>query len=354
MGKIRRISIQGFKSIKSLTDFELRDLNIVIGANGAGKSNLMQLFEMLFSMSYGGFQKYVLLNGEANVFCHNGQKTTKEIFICLDCAEKDTTIRYELRLIPSADNRLLLQERRSTESDTTVPLSAAAFESSMFRCHGIGNFPWHIYHFYDTTRLSDTRMSSLLEDCHYLRSMGENIASFLWRIKSESPWHYHDIVCAIQTAMPFFEDFDLQTYQAGPETKVRLAWRQKGCDDVMLPSQLSDGALRFICLTTALCQPTPPELMVFDEPELGLHPEAIEMVADMIESAATRSQMMVLTQSPQLLNHFAPDDIIVARRQHGASTYTRLHADDLKIWLEDYSLGELWQKNVIPGGSAHE
>ena len=122
----------------------------------------------------------------------------------------------------------------------------------------------------------------------------------------------------------------------------------------MLPWQFSDGSLRFICLTAALCQPKPPELMVLDEPELGLHPEAIELLADMIEAAASHTQVIVMTQSPQLLNHFSLKDIIVAKRMDGGSTYERLNEDDLKIWLEDYSVGELWQKNVIQGGSVHE
>ena len=352
MGEIKRITINGFKSIKSLVDFELGRLNVIVGANGSGKSNLMQLFEMLFAMSYGGFQKYVLENGESNSFCHNGQKITQEISIRLDCEKANANIAYELKLFP-ASYRLMIQERRIVDGKE-IAFSAPAYESEIFARQNMGDFPWHVYHFYDTTRLADSRMSSIVEDCHYLRSMGENIASFLLHLKENFAWHYHDIVSTIQTALPFFEDFDLTTYQAGPETKVKLAWRQKGNDEVMLPWQFSDGSLRFICLATALCQPELPELIVLDEPELGLHPEAIDLLSDMIEASSSRTQLIVMTQSPQLLDHFSLKDIIVAKRKDGGSTYERLNEDDFKTWLEDYSVGELWQKNVIQGGSVHE
>ena len=352
MNEIKRITVKGFKSIRSLVDFELRRLNVIVGANGSGKSNLMQMFEMLFAMSYGSFQEYVLKNGENNYFFHTGIRVTKEISIGLDCVKDDAPITYELKLTP-VPNRLLLQERYLTNGED-VEFSPPALESTMLKSKGIGGFPWHVYHFYDTTLLADSRSSSSIEDFFYLRSQGENIASFLLHLKEKFPWHYHDIVSTVQTALPFFEDFEFITYQAGSATKVKLAWRQKGCDEVMLPWQFSDGSLRFICLAAALCQPEPPELMVIDEPELGLHPEAIELLAEMIEAASERTQVIVMTQSPQLMSRFSIGDIIVAKRKDGGSTYERLDEKDFKDWLDDYNVGELWQKNVIQGGSANE
>ena len=154
MGEIKHITVKGFKSIKSLVDFELGRLNVIVGANGSGKSNLMQLFEMLFAMSYGGFQKYVLENGESNSFCYNGQKMTQEINIRLDCENDKTNVAYELKLSP-ASYRLMIQERCITDGQE-VAFSAPAYESEMFASKTMGSFPWHVYHFYDTTRLADS------------------------------------------------------------------------------------------------------------------------------------------------------------------------------------------------------
>ncbi|MBO4512454.1 MAG: AAA family ATPase, partial [Victivallales bacterium] len=196
MGMLKRITVKGFKSIKSLVDFELRHLNVIVGANGSGKSNLMQLFEMLFAMSYGGFQKFVLENGESNCFCHNGAKATKEIDIRLDCEKDNAPITYELKLTP-ASYRLMIQER-FIATGCGEPFSTPAYESEIFASKTTGGFPWHVYHFYDTTRLADSRTSSIIEDCHYLRSMGENIAPFLLHLKECFPWHYHDILSTVQ------------------------------------------------------------------------------------------------------------------------------------------------------------
>ena len=168
MNEIKRISVKGFKSIRSLVDFELRHLNVIVGSNGSGKSNLMQMFEMLFAMSYGGFQKYVLENGESNVFCYNSVKTTKEICIRLECVKKNAPIVYELKLIPSS-YRLTLQERCNANGQEGV-FCSPTFESEMFESKAIGGFPWHVYHFYDTTRLADSRASSIIENNHYLHS----------------------------------------------------------------------------------------------------------------------------------------------------------------------------------------
>jgi len=106
-------------------------------------------------------------------------------------------------------------------------------------------------------------------------------------------------------------------------------------------SSLSDGTLRFICLATLLLQPTQkrPSPIILDEPELGLHPYAIAMWASMVKAAATETQIIISTQSPLLLDHFEPEDILVTELEDGATTLTRLQSSELEAWLEDYSLG---------------
>lgn len=133
-----------------------------------------------------------------------------------------------------------------------------------------------------------------------------------------------------------------------------LEWRQKNSDYPFHPSQISDGSLRFICLATALLQPNPPSTILLDEPELGLHPYALTLLAGLIQKASKRTQVIVSTQSAALIDHFEPEDIVVVERQNGESIFKRLNKADLNVWLEDYSLGELWQKNVFGGRPARE
>jgi predicted ATPase len=137
---------------------------------------------------------------------------------------------------------------------------------------------------------------------------------------------------------------------------IQLEWRQKDSDYPFLASHLSDGTLRFICLATALLQPSPPATMVFDEPELGLHPFALTLLANLFEVAARRTsqQVIVSTQSAPLVNEFEPEDVIVVERAEGESVFRRLDSAKLSGWLEDYTLGELWQKNVFGGGPRNE
>ena len=122
----------------------------------------------------------------------------------------------------------------------------------------------------------------------------------------------------------------------------------------MQPYHLSDGSIRFICLTVALLQPNPPATLLIDEPEIGLHPEAIRILAELIQSASKHTQVIIATHSPLLLDQFAVEDIVVVNRKDGQSTFERLSHENFNVWLEDYSVGELWAKNVIQGGTTHE
>ena len=149
-------------------------------------------------------------------------------------------------------------------------------------------------------------------------------------------------------AAPFFNDFLLRESINNPDETL-LEWRQKGSDYPFHPSQISDGTLRFICLATALLQPKPPSTILLDEPELGLHPYALAILAGLIQKASYRAQVIVSTQSAALIDHFQPEDIILVERKNDESVFSRPDTEKLKIWLEDYSLGDIWSRNIIEG-----
>lgn len=164
-----------------------------------------------------------------------------------------------------------------------------------------------------------------------------------------------DRICdTVRLVAPYFDEFILNPRQQGPEEKIRLEWRQKGSAFPFQPYHFSDGTIRFICLATALLQPNPPSTIVIDEPELGLHPYALEVLAALVKEAGTRTQTILSTQSATLLNHFTPEDVVVVDRKNGESLFRRLDSASLTEWLNDYTLGDLWQKNVLDGGPTHE
>ena len=362
-----KLTILGFKSIRELKDFKLKDLNIFVGANGAGKSNLISFFRMLQSLIEGTLADYIRDNGGISDLLHNGRKATKQMefetrfgprgyrftlkpgpgegFALTDEAryyEHGSTGWWELG--SSGDNSsLLVKEARGTSRDSQYSKPVYNDISS-----------WKIYHFHDTSSTAPMRHAEIVEDNKVLRYDASNVGPFLLRLRNEEKSYYEEILNACRLVAPFFDDFLLDPQRLGPKTKVALSWKTKGSDYPMQPYHLSDGNIRFICLATALLQPNPPSTIIIDEPELGLHPEAIRILGELIDDAAKRTQIIIATQSPLLLDQFFIEDIVVVNRKEGQSTFERLKRTDFNEWLEDYSVGELWTKNVIQGGTTNE
>lgn len=369
-GKIDQITIKGFKSIRELVDFKLNDLNVIVGANGAGKSNFIQIFRMVHAMSLKGFQEFVLKAGGADAFPFNGLKETSQVQVGFVFGSNS----YRFSLSPTADEKFSLSEAMRYSDCTWNVVTQGALESGLFdkrdeksphwpSSWGVGHYVydaisrWTVYHFHDTSSTAPMRRSEIVEDCEKLRNDGGNIAPFLRALRDGDEAQresYKRIVETVRQVTPFFEDFKLDVVKNGASDKVKLSWRQKGSDYPFQPYHFSDGSIRFICLAAALLQPRPPSTIIIDEPELGLHPMAISLLSDLIKNAARHTQVIVATQCPQLIDQFGVEDLIVARRTGGASVFERLDAEELKTWLEDYSLGELWQKNVINGGPSYE
>lgn len=371
---LKKLTVKGFKSIRNLEDFELKKLNVLIGGNGAGKSNFIQLFRLLSAMTRKNMLRFVLERGGADSFLFNGPKFTPEIAAEFEFDSGSDVSRganhYRFTLIPTADEKFIINEERKCVTTSWRNYGPPSVESRLYderneksssgQWKGVGHFvynaiaEWMVYHFHDTGEKASMRRSEIVEDLHQLRSDAANIAPFLLNLKNTESRCYNEIVNAIKIVNPFFDGFRLDTMRLGEAEKVKLSWNQKGSDYPMQPYHLSDGSIRFICLATALLQPNPPSIIVIDEPELGLHPEAIAVLAELIEEASTRTQVVVATQSPSLINYFAIDDIIVVNRKDGQSTFERLKEENFNVWLEDYSVGELWTKNVIAGGPVHE
>ena len=368
--RLKRLTIRGFKSIESLEKFELCDLNVLIGANGAGKSNFVDYFRLLRAMAEEGLQKFVNDHGGGDGFFFLGPQQTRQIASRLEFGENV----YEFDLEPTADGALQIADERVQYTggrgiDTSNSIGKGTRESNLKKRKddkayfgtgpGVPNYvynaisSWVVYHFHDTSLLAPMRREQSARDYEQLRKDASNIAPFLLRLREESPASYTLIRDTVRLIAPFLDDFLLRPEEKAGEEKLRLEWRQKGSDFPFQPVHLSDGTIRFICLAAALMQPRPPSTIVIDEPELGLHPYAITLLADLIQSAAERTQVVVSTQSATLLDHFEPDHVVVVNRHDGRSTFERLEPLALADWLQEYSLGELWQKNVVRGGPSH-
>ena len=368
--KIDSITLKGFKSIQSLEELELRSLNVLIGANGSGKSNFVSFFSFLRELVESRLEMAVNLAGRADSLLYLGPKVTSKIDCSLDFGDNG----YSFALQRTSDGRLIFGDERIMWFGGSGPgypvnrsIGSGHSESKLKsqiepgnRNRAISDYiysamsRWGVYHFHDTSDTAAMRRECTVRDYERLRPDAGNLAAFLYRLLKEEEGSYELVRDTIRLIAPFFDDFMLRPKKRGGDEFLELEWRQKGSDFPFHPNQLSDGTMRFVALATALLQPMPPATIVIDEPELGLHPYAISTLADLVKSAAERTQVIISTQSPTLLDYFEPEEIVVVNRQQGSSTFSRLSADDLSAWMEDYSVGELWQKNVVQGGPIGE
>ena len=353
MPRLDRLTVRGFKSIRALEDFEFGSLNVLIGANGAGKSNFIDVFRMLDSLAAQRLQVFIAENGGPDALMFGGRKRTD----CIEMQFHFGNHAYVFSLTPVHDRMVFLKEMAPLFNRT---LGSGHYESKLDRDpEGGGNilppFPetacaaWRVYHFLDTGPAAHVRQAHDLRDNLSLKPDAGNLGPILRRLRERFPDNYRKIIDTIRLAAPFFGDF---VYRKDPGERIALEWL--GADDldtVLGAGQLSDGTLRFICLATLLLQPPElqPEVILIDEPELGLHPFAISLLAELLQEASETRQVIVSTQSADLVNEFAPDQVIVVDRVDGASTFTRMDSGRLSDWLEDYTLGELWKMNVLGG-----
>ena len=351
--QLSHIVIDGYKSIAKC-DLLMGSLNVLIGANGAGKSNFISFFRLIATLLDHRLQFLVGKAGGPDALLHFGRKQSEALKGELYFGNNG----YKFALEATNDNRMMFQREAlwwNMNGDNSV--GSGHFESLAEKHSSrIKEFMlpimrrWRAYHFHDTSESAKVKQIHRINDNDYLREDGANLAAFLFRLQKNHPGHYKRIVRTIRMVAPYFGDFYLR---ATPDNldSIQLEWTEKDHDIPFKASELSDGTLRFILLTTVLLQPEEfmPSAIIVDEPELGLHPYAINVLAELIKSASIEHQLIISTQSVELVNQFDVEDLIVVDKQNGASTFKRLEEDQLSEWLQDYSLGDLWKKNLLGG-----
>ena len=364
MSKLKSIRIKGFRSIREMT-LELSPLNILIGANGAGKSDLIAFFRLVNEMMGGRLQQHIGATGRATGNLYFGPRVTPQLEAEMVFQVPKGTNTYQMRLYCAAGDSLMFADetlsfhRTDHPHPQVVPLGAGHQETRIGDKAGEGDpeakVPWlllddcRVHHFHDTSPTSRVRQSCCIGDDRRLMADAANLAAVLYRLKSRKEPAYRRIVETIRQVAPFFEDFELEPTES---REIILNWRHRASGLLFGPHQLSDGTLRAICLISLLMQPREdlPLLVVVDEPELGLHPYALNVIASLFQAASHHTQVLVSTQSSAFLDRFEPEDIVVVERSDQATGFSRPDPEELAPWLENYSLGEIWEKNIIGGG----
>lgn len=364
MSYVKSISVQGFKSIRDAS-VDLGRINVLIGANGAGKSNFLAVFHMISFMMAGELQTFVGSRGRASSLLHYGPKRTPQIAVTMEFRAQTGRSTYAFRLgFASPDSLLFLEDRAEFErpgaaKPQVLLMGAGHRESALLewaKTNKTAGFVQRllrgckVFQFHDTSAESPMRAARYVGDSHFLRTDGGNLAAFLLRLREQQRPYYDRIVATIRQVAPFFKDFVLEpSLDNGKD--VFLNWRDEDPEGLFGPHLVSDGTLRAMALIALLLQPEDelPGVIIIDEPELGLHPYAIEVIASLMKAASMRSQLIIATQSPKLVDQFEAGDIVVAERHEGETRLSRPDPAHLKEWLEEYSIGELWEKNVLGG-----
>lgn len=331
---MKKIEIHGYKSIKDL-QLELQPINILIGANGSGKSNLLSFFVFLKTIYNQDLRRSVALSGGIDKYLHNGQKITSEISTKLYFKNN----AYSFCINAGNDGFIFTHEGLWYDNNPfrTNPIDISNFSeesqlqfSNEQRAIYIRNYLNELkkYHFHDTSTKSPfTKVSNINTDIFALYSQGENLAAFLYGIKNTNLINYNLIIRTIQSVAPYFHDFHLIPDVNG---NISLKWTSKHSENIYGVNDLSDGTKRFIALATLFLQPHLPSTIILDEPELGLHPFAIAKLSGLIHSASGRGcQIVIATQSTDLISHFSPEDVITVDQINGQSIYKRLSSEEL-------------------------
>lgn len=365
-----RLVVKGYRSIREI-DLELTsDVTVLIGANGSGKSNLVGALELISRIWDDSFQEHVTAHGGMSALIfedESGPVSHAHLEVHSTADEQNYVNGYRVELTADEEDAAVLTEfmlfhdRNRYERPYDKPLGSGR-SSRARRIAEVSTDPkevafaghitpllaeCRVYHFDDVSPNAPVKGWSTVGDDVALRSDAENIAAYLLRVKQEHPRHYRRIVSAVRHVTPFFDDFVLVP---SASERIRLRWKQRGLDRTFMAREASDGTLRFMCLATLLLGPDLPATAVLDEPELGLHPAAITLLAEMVHSAGREGHRVILaTQSVPLLSHFSVEEVAVLDRVDGATTVTRPDPEQLAGFLEEFSVGVIWEMNLLGG-----
>ena len=361
---IEQVIISNYKSIRNL-ELPLQRLNVLIGSNGVGKSNLISFFELAKAIIEQRFGSYTLEKGGIDNLLYRGRKESNHIKGLLNF---DNTNAFFFELKPVQSNKGYIEQSGDyfnhlhlVDKDYSK-WNKSKWDSAVEESCILDNLQWRaehirrhfksftVYHFHDTSSKSPMRGECDINDNESLRDNGANLAAYLYRLQQTDEKAFKLIEGVIRSIAPYFKQFKLRPNSINPD-KISLEWEEKETDMYLNGYSFSDGTLRFIALATLLLQTNAPKVIIIDEPELGLHPAAINKFAEMIKKASFKSQIILSTQSTNLVNCFEPEDVIVVDRKDGQTAFKRLSKTDLAVWIEEYeySLSDVWEKNIIGG-----
>lgn len=391
---IKSFYVEGFRSLKDVT-VKLKPLNILIGPNAGGKSNFISAMELFHDAVSGNLNDSIikkhggmipiLWNNETNDIKFTSITRTYRRAKISKSNKKFIRHDYEveylfrIRQIGNSGNYIIKEEKLSSSDISDIlrnllkreifsrvqffedgvillePLETAISQLSsdkkggfsdefVFFCEG-----WKFYYDMKSGSDSECRKSTVARSEKQLEANGDNLIAVLHTLYTGNKTFRKQLNETLAAA--FEGDFDELTFPPAEDGRVYMRWRAKSLKRELSPADLSDGTIRFLMLAAILLNPDPPPLVCIDEPELGLHPSMLHIIAEMMKDATNRTQLVVSTHSPQLVSEFTddPESVLVVEKKDGATTMERLEKKKLAKWLKEYTLGRLWLDGEIGG-----
>ena len=368
---IESLRVRGFRSLADVTLSGLPAATVLIGPNGAGKSNLLRFLDLLlYMLRHRRLGRFVERQGGAGDQLFGGAVATDQI-------ESEITLKiggawYDYRFVLEYGHPDRFFFSAEAFRHRSNELRSASRWQDLGNGHREANLPLAehfrefshldqaaaaeivkvlrncvVYQFHNTDDHSYLRQNADVTEGNVLRINGGNLPAVLYQMEREDRRRYERICRYIGRILPGFAHFDLEENQF----KVALRWQSDWSDHSFGAHLTSDGSLRLFALITLLNMPPDklPAVILLDEPELGLHPAGISLIGGMIRSLATRKQVIVATQSPQLVDAFGLDQIFVLELRKGRTEVRRYDPEEYRHWLDEYATGELWEQNLLGG-----
>ncbi len=393
--KIIQLDIDGYRSLKNIS-WKPGDLNVIIGPNGSGKSNLLRFLELIAVSSQGRLGKFVQTFGGMDALLWDGKAEKIEWtlrtspieqgrsmqrdsmtyraemarlgagsfyriqhellanYYRVESRQSDQPFKFLERFGPTAkifdenEHGLVAPEESVPDEETLLSIASGPFLANQYITRFQQNLSsWSIYHDVHVNKDALIRQPVVTRSERTVDSDGQNLIAVLHTLYSEDRDFKKDVNYAMRTA--FGEDFDELVFPPAADQKVQLRVRWKSLKREQSAADLSDGTLRFLFLLTVLASPSPARLIAIDEPEVGLHPSMLPIVAEYAVDAAIRTQVILTTHSPQFLDSFrdASMTTTVTKWKDGETVLRTLSGDELEYWLKEYSLGSLQQSGEL-------
>jgi len=382
----KQLSVDSFRRLCNV-GLELRPLTVLIGANGTGKTSVLDVFSLLASSAQGSLSKAISdLSGLSAVITYDRERDLS-LGISISVPDHEP-LDYRLRLTLQGAGYVIAEENLSQQPDSDTPGLApveyivsegsevefrdpsprvqvfspwhrTSLETSLFQVprtiREVEDFRGKLasctyYHLMDVNERSPVRLPQVLQPAASSSLPGrdgENLVSCLYNLREMDRDRFESIADSLRAAFPTFERLDFPPVAAG---MLAMTWREKNFSRPLYMHQLSEGMLRFLWLTTLLASPGLTALTLLDEPEVSLHPELLSLLAGLLREAANRTQLIVATHSDRLVRFLKPAEVVVIdSTEDGMAQLTWADQLDLGEWLAEYTLDEVWRMGRMGG-----